>query len=558
MTRRTYLLALFAALVFASIAVSRSASVEAASQADPSDAFRTSDRCVACHNGMKTSKGQDVSIGFAWRATMMANAARDPYWQGSVRRETIDHPESSEEIQNECSTCHMPMQHLMDRMQDRKTAVLSRLPLKLDSKEDAAAADGVSCSVCHQIKADGLGTPATYVGQFVVAGPEERTRPEYGPYVVDDGRVMLMHSSTAGYTPVQAAHIREAGLCGSCHTLYTTARGPGGKDVGRLPEQMPYLEWLHSDYRDKQTCQQCHMPKVEEPVQVASLFGVPRDDVHQHTFVGSNFLLEGMLDAHRDELAVTALPAEFAAATKRTREFLQSQSARVAVTPPQLSGNDLAFAVRVDNLGGHKLPTAYPSRRAWLHVTVKAANGTTVFESGNLNPDGSIAGNANDKDAKRFSPHYTTITSPDQVQIFESILGDSEGQVTTGLIAATQYLKDNRVLPTGFDKQTADRDIAVVGDALADPAFVAGNATTSYRVPTGGAGGPFRISVELVYQPVGYRWAHNLGTYQAAEPKRFVGYYEKAASQSALVLAHAEATAQVNAASAGQPLDVKQ
>ena len=49
--------------------------------------FRTSDRCVACHNELKTSSGEDISIGYQWRASIMANSARDPYWQGSVRRE---------------------------------------------------------------------------------------------------------------------------------------------------------------------------------------------------------------------------------------------------------------------------------------------------------------------------------------------------------------------------------------------------------------------------------------------------------------------------------------
>src|SRR4029077_19713546 len=54
--------------------------------------FRTSDRCVACHNGMKTKSGEDFSIGLDWRASIMANSSRDPYWQGSVRRETIYSP----------------------------------------------------------------------------------------------------------------------------------------------------------------------------------------------------------------------------------------------------------------------------------------------------------------------------------------------------------------------------------------------------------------------------------------------------------------------------------
>ena len=36
-------------------------------------------------------------------STMMANSARDPYWQASVRRETIDHPKHSAAIQDECA-----------------------------------------------------------------------------------------------------------------------------------------------------------------------------------------------------------------------------------------------------------------------------------------------------------------------------------------------------------------------------------------------------------------------------------------------------------------------
>ena len=73
------------------------------------------------------------------------------------------------------------------------------------------------------------------------------------------------------------------------------------------------------------------------------------------------------------------------------------------------------------------------------------------------------------------------------------------------------------------------------------PDFTAGSSTTHYAVATNGAAGPFKVSAELVYQPVGYRWAHNLESFKAAEPQRFVHYYEQAAAHSALVLAHGEA-----------------
>ena len=57
--------------------------------------FETADRCMACHNSLVTEDGRDVSIGTRWRATMMANAARDPYWQATIRAETLDHPAAS-------------------------------------------------------------------------------------------------------------------------------------------------------------------------------------------------------------------------------------------------------------------------------------------------------------------------------------------------------------------------------------------------------------------------------------------------------------------------------
>jgi hypothetical protein len=62
-----------------------------------------------------------------------------------------------------------------------------------------------------------------------------------------------------------------------------------------------------------------------------------------------------------------------------------------------------------------------------------------------------------------------------------------------------------------------------------------------YKVSTGHATGPFKVEAELWYQPIGFRWAHNLAPYKAEEPQRMVRYYEEAARNSAMVLAKAEA-----------------
>jgi len=140
-------------------------------------------------------------------------------------------------------------------------------------------------------------------------------------------------------------------------------------------------------------------------------------------------------------------------------------------------------------------------------------------------------------DATRFEPHYEEISRPDQVQIYEPILGDPAGKPTTGLLTATQYLKDNRLLPRGFDKATAQADIAVHGGARSDADFTGAGDRVRYRVPMAGATGPFTVDVELRYQSIGYRWATNLEKYDAAEPKRFVGYYRANAQSSSELVA---------------------
>ncbi len=423
--------------------------------------------------------------------------------------------------------------------------IFAHLPFKDDKKEGAQAEDGVDCSVCHQIGKEKLGTRDSFNGGFVVDAPRARDdHPEYGPFDIQRGQQRIMQTSSNGFLPTEQAHIRDSALCGTCHTLYTTARGAGGKPIGQLPEQMPYLEWLHSDYGgSSQTCQSCHMPEVKEATPITKVLGVPREGLHQHVFVGGNFFMERLLNQYRGDLSVAALPPELAGANQRTTAFLQSQSARIGIDDVEVTGGRLRATVRVENLTGHKLPTAFPSRRAWLYFSVRDRNGRVVFESGALHPDGSIEGNDNDADPSRYEAHYREITSRDQVQIYESILGDPAGHVTTGLLTAIGYLKDNRLLPHGFDKQTAEKDIAVIGGAADDPEFTGAGDRVRYSVSLDGTQGPFEVQAELWYQPIGFRWANNLKPYDSqAEPKRFNSYYDSMGPATALMLARATAT----------------
>jgi hypothetical protein len=318
----------------------------------------------------------------------------------------MDHPKSSHEIEDGCADCHMPIARYEAKLQGRLGQVFEHIPFDRDPKKNAAAEDGVSCSVCHQIEKRNFGQRDSFNGGFIVDPPVAKDdHPEFGPFDIANGQARIMQTSTGGFRPTQAAHIRDAALCATCHTLYTKSLDSSGKVLGEFPEQMPYLEWLHSDYPNKSTCQSCHMPEVPGLAPIAAVLGPPRAGLHQHTFVGANFFVLRMMNLHRDELDVAAMPLELTSVADRTQAFLQSQAARVTIRNLETTGGTLHADVFVENLTGHKLPTAFPSRRAWLHFVVRDRNGHTIFESGALKPDGSIEGNVNDVDRTRFEPH---------------------------------------------------------------------------------------------------------------------------------------------------------
>lgn len=523
------------------IAVLASIGLAAAAARAP-QLFIASDRCQACHNGLVTARGEDVSIGSDWRASMMANAARDPYWQASIRRETLANPKIAAAAEHECSACHMPMARYQAKAEGRMGSVFAHLPVVPGGGEEAAlAVDGVSCAVCHQIRKDNLGQRESFTAGFVVDnGTAWGSRKIFGPYDVDKGRQRVMQSSS-GFLPEKAGHVQDSELCATCHTLFTHAFSDQGEIVGELPEQVPYLEWRHSAFNGRMSCQACHMPKVEGKTPISSTLGQPREDFARHVFRGGNFFMPRLLNLHRDVLGVAAEPLELETASARTAAHLAASSAELAVLGAKVEDGTLIAEVEVRNLAGHKLPTAYPSRRAWLHFTVHDAGGAVVFESGRPNADGSIAGNDNDADPARFEPHYTEIRDPNEVQIYEPILGAPGDEVTTVLLAATHYLKDNRLLPLGFDKATADGDVAVKGGAAEDADFKAGGDRVRYAVPIGGAAGPFTVRAELWYQPISFRWAGNVDDLPSEEARRFKSFHGPMAGSSAIALAKAEA-----------------
>jgi len=507
------------------------------------DLFITSDRCLACHNGLINTRGEDVSIGANWQASMMAHAARDPYWQAAVRRECLEHPTAAAAIQNECAACHMPMNRYHAKANGILGSVFDHLPVvPALTPDDQLAVDAVSCTLCHQITPEHLGEKESFTAGFVIDHQQPLgERSIYGPYDVDEGRTRVMHSSSL-FVPKEKTHLQDSDLCASCHTLYTHTLDDQGQAIGTLPEQVPYREWQHSDFNDVEHCQFCHMPPQAEDMPISSVLGQDREHFSQHAFRGGNFFMPKIFNRYRAELGVKALPQDLEKTSRATKDHLTTKTARIAVQSVQRDGNSLALEVEVTNLAGHKLPSAYPSRRTWIHLNVTDRNGRIVFESGVLEKDGSIAGNDNDRDAEAFEPHYQEITGADQVQIYEAIMVDPQDRVTTSLLTAIRYTKDNRILPRGFDKSSAPADIAVHGQARTDDDFQGAQDRILYRIPAPEGEGPFHIRAELWYQPIAYRWAHNLKQKEAMEIERFVGYYEAMSEESGIMLTSDETT----------------
>lgn len=499
--------------------------------------FVSSEQCIACHSNLFDMDGNDISIGHSWRSTMMALSAKDPYWMAGVRRELIDHPTAAEAIEDTCSVCHMPMARTIAAARGEPGRIFDHLQGTYpNTAETAIGADGVSCTTCHQIKADNFGDHSSFDGGYIIDTSPAANRQVFGPFEVDQGRTRIMQSASS-FVPGAAPHIQRSELCATCHTLITKALDDNGNVVGEFPEQVPYLEWQHSDYRNSVSCQDCHMPVVAGKNKVSSVLGEARDDVSQHVFLGGNAFMLGIINRYRDELNVTVPQAELARAVKLTEQHLSSATARVAVESLRLASEALSFDVVVENLAGHKLPTAYPSRRVWLHVTVRDQDGRTIFESGAPRADGSIAGNDNDADGSAFEPHYDEIVRADQVQIYEPVLLNNRDEVTTSLLSAVRYAKDNRLLPRGFDKASAGSEIATYGGALADSNFASSGDTVRYRIARDSSVSTVSVSARLMFQPIGYRWAHNLQAYDTFETNRFVGYFRDNAASSASLLA---------------------
>jgi hypothetical protein len=483
------------------------------------DRFTTAEECAQCHlgapgaNAMRTATGDDVSPYALWQGTMMANAFRDPYFRAQLQKESAA---AGEQVQELCLRCHAPMAS--------HGAVLGGEPAPrlAAAADDVFADDGVSCTVCHLIDGKNLGQPESFSGRPTF----DAQRRIYGPFADVATRPM---QNLVRYTPTQGLHVRQSALCGSCHTLFTEHHGTP------FPEQTPYLEWRNSVFNDEggvdeetRTCQQCHMA-VTTPTRIARSpmgvdFDIPaRAGYSSHAFVGGNAFMLDLLRTHREELGVTAETDALVRMAAATRRQLADATASLTISPLARADGHATFTIRVDNHTGHKFPTGYPARRAWLQVEV-FLGGRQIFASGAFDADGKLVGVA---DEHRLA-HVQTVTQPGEVVVYELVADAADGAPTTFLTKMAQKRKDNRLLPRGYRPDGPHvADTAPVGtDGDAD--FVGGSDTVAFRIPLPEGRGRLQVQATLHYQPVPPLWVDALRGVVAPEAQRFVAMYDAA------------------------------
>jgi hypothetical protein len=477
---------------------------------------------------------------------MMANASRDPLWRAVVSAEIKATPSRKADIEAKCMRCHAPMESNAFHGDTDARMSLKMLDDSSDPRNPLAR-DGASCTVCHQILPDNFGKDSSYTGNFHI-GPSKKI---FGPHANPFAQQMQMRT---GFSPAKGDHINKSGLCATCHTVMTHTLDKNGKATGSvLPEQTPYLEWRNSIFNKEvqnpgpsaQSCQDCHLPTKDVEGNSISTkmarnpggrdypFLSSRSPFGRHILVGGNTLIPEIFRDNAQALGVVAPAAAFNATIAAAKDQLQKRSAKVTILGLTRSGSDLKFRVHVENLVGHKFPSAYPSRRAWIKVRVLDKSKKEVFLSGAFDGIGRILGangtpRAEEKAGGPLFPHRDSITASGQVQVWETQMGDDQNKLTFTLLRGAKYLKDNRLLPKGWVASHPDAKRTKPIGVGADPNFKGGSDEVSFAVSAPSAAGPYKIEVSLLYQTLSHRFAEELFQVNTPEIQAFKFYWNRA------------------------------
>jgi len=190
----------------------------------------------------------------------------------------------------------------------------------------------------------------------------------------------------------------------------------------------------------------------------------------------------------------------------------QNETATVAVSEPSIDSQRLSAQVTVTNKTGHRFPSGVGFRRAFVEFDVmdssvidpQTKQPKIVWSSGATNEAGFIVDaegkileteyvgtNSNKKGPAQ--PHFWgkehPIRSSKEVQIYEELVKDSDGNYTTSFIRRDDEVKDNRLLPRGWTAKGPSPQLNgeflhstfPKGEAAKDPTYLNGSGTSVVR-----------------------------------------------------------------------------
>jgi hypothetical protein len=237
---------------------------------------------------------------------------------------------------------------------------------------------------------------------------------------------------------------------------------------------------------------------------------------HFMTADGNNNFSNNILGVRKTDYMST-LDNDLPNAISNIVQAAQHDTATIEVSQPKIDAQNISADVTVTNKVGHRFPSGVGFRRAFIEFVVmdsrvidpKTEQPRIVWSSGGTNEAGFIVDNAGkvleteylgtDSNKKGpAQPHFWgkdhPITNSQQVQIFEELVKDSEGNYTTSFIRRDEVVKDNRLLPKGWTEKGPVPDSLQgiflestfpKGDAANDPTYQDGSATSvvRYEIP---------------------------------------------------------------------------
>ncbi len=290
-----------------------------------------------------------------------------------------------------------------------------------------------------------------------------------------------------------------------------------------------------------------------------------RDDYSRHTLVALNVFVNQMFQQFSGTLGIATgdymypssaggiTPVAGLVTTENSMLELARQTVTLEVVSIERKADALEVAVKVTNLAGHHFPSGVEFRRGFLEFVVLDAAGRPLWASGRTNARGEIVEGLTErvlateffdfacKDPRlppaqcqqaceqkfdparcfqQVQPHFFgeryPITRPDEVQIYEELVKDSDGLLTNSFVRLFEHVKDNRLLARGWrpDGPSAEHT-EPFGRAKEDPGFIPpdfgrtkrgseGSNTVVYRVPVSalGGGAPASVQATLHYQTI--------------------------------------------------------